>query len=634
MKHLSEIIFFSIISLLLTSSCAYGSCVLNEPDLKTAFSINADTTVSLNLLKIDTFKLTIVPPSSGVQFYKDRIVFLSLSKNEKKMSPNQISFGSTEAYYAAVEDSVVGKHKIFSPLLSFSYPCEAMTFSRDYNTVYFTKIPKRDKREKIFMAKFTSNSKNETELIIENSPVDFCSENANYSHPALSFDGDMMIFASDKAGSFGGMDLYISRKVDEKWSLPQNLGKSINTSGNEFFPFLDSQNNLYFSSDGLPGYGGFDIFTCKFNGTDWDKPVNLTDHINSANDDIAFTINRLDGKIAFFSRRSQSGNSEMQLFRIKLKQDAVNQNQLTLAEIFNGKPGSKFNLTASLPAEKEKSAESEAVRPKPENEVVKEEETEIPETLITAKKLPEKKKVNNPEPAVSSSMNKPVPEIKPAADEQKDVIIYKVQVLPSTSQIKAGEMVLNGATFKINVYTYLGAVRYTIGEFRTLTPASALQRICKQEGNSGAFVAAFKNGARSEIVKKEEVNKPETLTSAHKLPEKETVSKPESEVSSSVNNPLPEIKHAATGQKDVIIYRVQVLPSSSQIKAGEMVLNGTTYKIYAYTYLGAVRYTIGEFSTSAQASALQRICKQEGNSGAFVAAFKNGTRSMDPNLNK
>jgi hypothetical protein len=197
-------------------------------------------------------------------------------------------------------------------------------------------------------------------------------------------------------------------------------------------------------------------------------------------------------------------------------------------------------------------------------------------------------------------------------------------------------MVMNGATYKIYSYTYLGAVRYAIGEFSTPALASALQRICKQEGNSGAFVAAFKNGSRSEgeVVKKEEIKIPETRTITEKLLEKEAVTKLESRVSSSVNKPIPKLKQEPSEQKDVIIYRVQVLPSTSQLKAGEMVLNGTTYKIYSYTYLGAVRYTIGEFSTSAPASALQRICRQAGNSGAFVAAFKNGARSMDPDLYK
>jgi hypothetical protein len=515
MKKSFKTIFFTIITLVLTFSGTDGSSILIELNLKYSLTLNIDTTVMLNLLKTDTFKLKIVPPSSGVQFYKDRIVFLSMSKYEKIMSPDQISFGTTEAYYASVEDSAVGVHKVFSPLSSFPFPCEAMTFNNDYDTVYFTKIPKRDKKEKIFMGRFTSVNNNQTGLVTESNPLDFCTEKASYSHPALSADGNMMIYASDKTGSNGGMDLFISRKIGDKWSSPQNLGKPINTSGNEFFPFLDSQNNLYFSSDGLPGYGGYDIFTCKFNGTDWGKPMNLTDRINSVDDDIAFTINRSDSKTAFFSRRSTSGNRDIQLFRIKLKQKTANQNQLTLSEIFNGKPGLNANLTAFLPAKKEKNLEAEIFRTKPEHETLKKEEIKIPEKHITPKRIPDNETVTRPDSAVSSPVYKPVskpetkqetkpeakpeikPEVKTVSAELNDGVIYRVQILPSTSQIKAGEMVINGETYKIFAYTYLGAVRYTVGEFRTLAPAVTLQRICRQSGISQSFVAAFKNGSRS-----------------------------------------------------------------------------------------------------------------------------------------
>ena len=95
--------------------------------------VNDDTTGLINRLMIDTFNLAVIPPSSGVQFFKDRIVFLSMSKYEKKMAPNQISFGAIEAYTASVLDSVTGRHSIFSPLSSFSYPCDAMTFTPKYD---------------------------------------------------------------------------------------------------------------------------------------------------------------------------------------------------------------------------------------------------------------------------------------------------------------------------------------------------------------------------------------------------------------------------------------------------------------------------------------------------------------------
>jgi len=476
MKRVFEIMFFPIVTIVILTSGSNGNNISGVPDYYSQLVQREDTTELIRLVQVDSFKLAVIAPSSGVQFYKDGIVFLSMSKYESKMSPKHISFGSAEAYYATIEDSFPGRHNIFAPSSSFSYPCEAMTFSRDYSTIYFTKIPGKEKKEKIFMAKSTTNLKNQNEWISERNPLDFCTDNSTYTHPALSSDEKMLIFASDKEGSLGGMDLFISTIADEKWSAPLNLGKIINTHGNEFFPFLDSDNNLFFSSDGLPGYGGYDIFTCKFNGVDWNKPVNLSDHINSGNDDIAFTINRMDGKTAFFTRRQKSGQGDMQLFRVTLKQEAGYYNLLTISYIFDGKPIPKTSLitAGTVP------------------------DVKVPETTVNLKEIPKIEAVKT-EPMESSSYARIViikPTI-PTPVEQKDVVIYRVQFLTSSRPRVNNEIIVGGKSYKIFEYFYLGAYRYTIGEFRTLSPAIELQRICRQTGYPQAFVAAFKNNTRS-----------------------------------------------------------------------------------------------------------------------------------------
>jgi hypothetical protein len=464
MKKVTITAFFSILTIALLSSGIISKNISRGINLNSSVAIIDDTTSLIHMINVDSFRLAILPPSSGVQFYKDGIVFLSLSKNEMKMSPNQISFGAVEAYYASVEDSVLGKHMIFSPSSSFSYPCEAMTFSHDYNIVYFTKLSKKDRKEKILMAKFIYDSKNQTNLFPEIIPLDFCADDYTYSHPTLSSDEKMLIFASDIKGSFGGMDLFVSRLADGKWSVPENLGKFINTAGNEFFPFLDSENNLFFSSDGLPGYGGYDIFTCKFNGVDWDKPINLSNRINSDMDDIAFTINKTDGKSAFFTRRQKSGKGDLQLFKVTLNHEVANRNLLTLSNVFNGNPVPKTSFIAATSNVEVKSPAAEPATTKPGIDVVKTQEVKVPEVISA---------------------------------EQKDVVVYRVQLLPSTTQINSKEMIINGISYKLYEYLYHGAYRYTIGEFSALAPAVALQRICRQSGYSQSFVVAFKNNTRS-----------------------------------------------------------------------------------------------------------------------------------------
>jgi TRAP transporter TAXI family solute receptor len=95
-------------------------------------------------------------------------------------------------------------------------------------------------------------------------------------------------------------------------------------------------------------------------------------------------------------------------------------------------------------------------------------------------------------------------------------------------------------------------------------------------------------------------------------------------------NPEP----AATHEKDVVSYRVQIYSRKYQLKDDQIEINGKSYKTYVYSYLGAYRYTVGEFTTAADAMELQKICRQSGYPEAFVAAFKNNKRSTDPALFK
>ncbi len=517
MKRFFEFAIIIIpVSILFTSGVPENNSGAIRPVRQTISGFH-DSIKLKSLIEVDSFRLAILPPAAGVQFYRNQLVFLSASKNEMKMSPEQISFGTVEAYTAPIEDTTLGRHEIFSPSSSFTFPSEAITFSSDYDTVYYSKIPKKGSREKIFRAKFIKNNKGETTLLTDSVALDFCNDNYTYSHPALSADGKMMVFSSDRIGSVGGMDLYISRRSGSKWSSPENLGKEINTSGNEFFSFLDTENNLYFSSDRLPGYGGYDIFTCKFNGSGWNKPINLSDRINSTNDDIAFTINKLDGKTAFFTRREISGKQAMQLFRVTLNKEATDVKTLTLAFVFNGKPvfGANFlaaavdtagkkrepepaiakpavsvkkeaaNVSETRPGQKKISENKTAVRPvaKEKNAVVKSETPKLAVAPPKEKKTEEKSEITKP---VSSS----------PADKKSDVI-YRVQILTSSKPGKNKEILVNGKTYSVFEYYYRGAYRSTIGEFRTLAPAAEMQKLCRQSGYPQAFVAAFVNNTRS-----------------------------------------------------------------------------------------------------------------------------------------
>jgi uncharacterized protein len=86
--------------------------------------------------------------------------------------------------------------------------------------------------------------------------------------------------------------------------------------------------------------------------------------------------------------------------------------------------------------------------------------------------------------------------------------------------------------------------------------------------------------------------------------------------------------------KNAVTYRVQIYSRNYQRKEDQITINDKSYKTFVYSYLGAYRYTIGEFTTLSSAIEFQNICRKSGYPEAFVAAFKNNIRSTDPDLFK
>ncbi len=123
------------------------------------------------------------------------------------------------------------------------------------------------------------------------------------SQPTIASDGITLYFASDRPGGFGGIDLYVTKKNPKTglWSVPQNLGKNINTKGDEKTPFIHSDSEtLYFSSTGQFGFGGYDIFFVRKNEKgEWDEPQNIGAPINGSTDDTGFFVSS-DTKTGYF----------------------------------------------------------------------------------------------------------------------------------------------------------------------------------------------------------------------------------------------------------------------------------------------------------------------------------------------
>lgn len=170
--------------------------------------------------------------------------------------------------------------------------------TKDGKTMYFTRnntTPKEKKKKgfiqhlKIYRASLVDGKwKN-----IENLSIN--GDHYSTAHPVLNSKEDRLYFVSDRPGSIGATDIfYCEINSDGSLGRVKNAGEIINTRGRESFPFITERDELYFSSDGHFGLGGYDVFYVQLSDNEnilKESFLNVGEPINSAMDDVAFTIN-------------------------------------------------------------------------------------------------------------------------------------------------------------------------------------------------------------------------------------------------------------------------------------------------------------------------------------------------------
>lgn len=144
--------------------------------------------------------------------------------------------------------------------------------------------------------------------------IRFNTEWFNITMPSLSHDGKRLYFASDKPDGMGGLDIYYSNWRNGYWEDPVNLGPTVNTAGNETFPFINETGELFFASDGHDGFGGKDIYVMKQKGNEWFEPVRLAPPINTEYDDFGIVTNATMNEGYFSSDR---GGRSVDIYRFK-----------------------------------------------------------------------------------------------------------------------------------------------------------------------------------------------------------------------------------------------------------------------------------------------------------------------------
>jgi len=136
-------------------------------------------------------------------------------------------------------------------------------------------------------------------------------------NPAISCDGKTLYFSSDMPGGFGNYDIYKS-EINKDGSLGEavNLGQKINTEEQEVFPYMCCDNNLYFSSNGHLGLGGLDVFYSKNIDNKWANVRNVGIPVNSNSDDFAFKMGE-DCTNGFVSSNRSGGAGSDDIYAVK-----------------------------------------------------------------------------------------------------------------------------------------------------------------------------------------------------------------------------------------------------------------------------------------------------------------------------
>lgn len=191
-------------------------------------------------------------------------------------------------------------------------------FNSDYTTMYFTRCQRDDQGDDFCKIMYSSRLGG---LWEEPEDMPFTIGKVQFGHPTLIERDSVLVFTSDMAAPGGNFDLYYAELFEDgTWSKPEPMPRTINTDGNEKFPTADGD-TLYFSSDYLPGMGGYDIFKTYLRPDGkWASPINMKYPINSGADDFGFIIDRnakLTGDIiekGFFSS-SRKGQGMDDIYR-------------------------------------------------------------------------------------------------------------------------------------------------------------------------------------------------------------------------------------------------------------------------------------------------------------------------------
>jgi len=277
--------------------------------------------------KYNLFKTNINSQNSdfGLNFYGENEVVFASSLDATGSQKFRWSNEPFLDLFTAQIDSLgnLSQREQLKGNVNTKYHESTATISMDGNTMYFTRNNffkgrlKSSKDKQVKLKIYKATKKQDSWVNIKELP--FNGNQYSTAHPTLSPDGKKLYFSSDMPGTFGLSDIwFVYIFENDTYSQPINLGPNVNTEFRESFPFIDSENNFYFSSDGKLGLGGFDIFESKLNVRGFPyETSNIGKPVNSPFDDFSYVYNN-KRNFGFISsnRNGLNGSSSDEVYKI------------------------------------------------------------------------------------------------------------------------------------------------------------------------------------------------------------------------------------------------------------------------------------------------------------------------------
>ncbi|HET8885752.1 MAG TPA: OmpA family protein [Salinimicrobium sp.] len=275
--------------------------------------------------KFSVEKLPINSPYSDFgAFEKGSQFFFSSARNESRKTYGWTGEPTLDIFVANMENGEMGEPVQIDGDINTTYHEGTLTITADGTKMYFDRTDYEDGdyesadngvgQIQLFSADLVNGKWKDVRK------VSFSTSDYSFGHPALSPDGKTLYFVSDMPGGQGGSDIYkVAINEDGSFGEPENLGSRINTAGKENTPFISTTGTLYFSSTGHLGLGGLDVFYAEADGDGFSKPENIGKPVNSAGDDLSFTINEetQEGYVSSNRETAAAEKPNDEIFKVK-----------------------------------------------------------------------------------------------------------------------------------------------------------------------------------------------------------------------------------------------------------------------------------------------------------------------------